>query len=64
MNALDHVTIGMPPEKTVTVTVEMTVGHFVAGMPQVYATPMMILYHGNRVTLRHRIHLRDLLALA
>jgi fluoroacetyl-CoA thioesterase len=33
----------MTTEKTVTVTSEMTVGHFVANMPQVYATPMMIL---------------------
>jgi fluoroacetyl-CoA thioesterase len=44
MNALANVTIGMTAEKTVTVTAEMTVGHFVAGMPQVYATPMMILH--------------------
>src|SRR3984893_17417607 len=44
MGALDDVTIGMTAEKTVTVTSEMTVGHFVANMPQVYATPMMILH--------------------
>jgi fluoroacetyl-CoA thioesterase len=44
MGALDDVTIGMTAEKTVTVTSEMTVGHFVADMPQVYATPMMILH--------------------
>ena len=44
MNALDNVTIGMSDEKIVTVTSEMTVGHFVANMPQVYATPMMILH--------------------
>lgn len=44
MNALDKVAIGMAAEKTVTVTPEMTVGHFVADMPQVYATPMMILH--------------------
>jgi predicted thioesterase len=44
MNALKNVTIGMTAEKTATVTPEMTVGHFVAGMPQVYATPMMILH--------------------
>lgn len=31
-------------DKTVTVTSEMTVGYFVANMPQVYATPMMILH--------------------
>jgi predicted thioesterase len=34
----------MTAEKTVTVTSEMTVIHFVANMPQVYATPMMILH--------------------
>ena len=44
MDALDNVMIGMTAEKTVTVTSEMTVGHFVANMPQVYATPMMILH--------------------
>jgi predicted thioesterase len=44
MNALAKVTIGMTAKKTVTVTSEMTVGHFVADMPQVYATPMMILH--------------------
>ena len=44
MGALDNVTIGMTADKTVTVTSEMTVGYFVANMPQVYATPMMILH--------------------
>jgi fluoroacetyl-CoA thioesterase len=44
MNALDNVRIGMTAEKTVTVTSEMTVGHFIANMPQVYATPMMVLH--------------------
>jgi len=44
MDALENVRIGMTAEKTVTVTPEMTVGHFVAHMPQVYATPMMILH--------------------
>src|SRR5258707_11844590 len=44
MGALDNVMIGMTAEKTVTVTSDMTVGHFVAQMPQVYATPMMILH--------------------
>jgi len=34
----------MTAEKTVTVTSEMTVSHFVPHMPQVYATPMMILH--------------------
>jgi fluoroacetyl-CoA thioesterase len=44
MDALDNITIGMTAEKAVTVTSAMTVGHFVARMPQVYATPMMILH--------------------
>jgi predicted thioesterase len=44
MLALNNVRIGMTAEKTVMVTPDMTVGHFVAGMPQVYATPMMILH--------------------
>jgi fluoroacetyl-CoA thioesterase len=44
MDALENVRIGMTAEKTVTVTSEMTVGYFVAQMPQVYATPMMILH--------------------
>jgi fluoroacetyl-CoA thioesterase len=44
MDVLDNVTIGMTAEKIVTVTSEMTVGHFVARMPHVYATPMMILH--------------------
>jgi len=44
MDALNDVTIGMTAEKTIIVTPEMTVGHFVAGMPSVYATPMMILH--------------------
>ena len=44
MDALDNIRIGMTAEQTVTVTSEMTVGHFVANMPQVYATPMMILH--------------------
>jgi fluoroacetyl-CoA thioesterase len=44
MDALAKVTFGMTAEKTVTVTSGMTVGHFVADMPQVYATPMMILH--------------------
>ena len=44
MPALGNVRIGMSAEMTATVSREMTVGHFVAGMPQVYATPMMILH--------------------
>jgi fluoroacetyl-CoA thioesterase len=41
---LDDVMIGMTAEKIVTVTSEMTFGHFVADMPQVYAAPIMILH--------------------
>jgi fluoroacetyl-CoA thioesterase len=44
MDALKNVTIGMTAEQIVTVSHEMTVGHFVANMPQVYATPTMILH--------------------
>jgi predicted thioesterase len=44
MDALNDVTTGMTAEKTIIVTSEMTVGHFVADMPPVYATPMMILH--------------------
>ena len=44
MSALENVTIGMNAVKTVTVTSETTVGHFVPNVPQVYATPMMILH--------------------
>jgi predicted thioesterase len=44
MGLLDNVTIGMMAEKSVVVTPEMTVAHLVAGMPRVYATPMMILH--------------------
>jgi predicted thioesterase len=44
LNMLDEVAIGMTAETSITVTPEMTVGHFVAGMPQVYATPVMIMH--------------------
>jgi fluoroacetyl-CoA thioesterase len=44
MGALDTVTIGMTATKTVSVSYAMTVNHFVENMPQVYATPMMILH--------------------
>src|SRR3954463_15549604 len=44
MDALENARIGMTAEQTITVTPQMTVGHFVANMPQVYATPMMILH--------------------
>lgn len=44
MDALGGLTIGMSAELKLVVTQEMTIGHFVAGMPLVYATPMMILH--------------------
>jgi fluoroacetyl-CoA thioesterase len=44
MDALENVRIGMAAEEIVTVTSDMTVGHFVAHMPRVYATPTMILH--------------------
>ena len=44
MNLISKIALGMTAEKTVTVTPEMTIGHFVANMPRVYATPMMILH--------------------
>src|ERR1700740_1860220 len=43
-NRISKIRRGMTAEKTVTVTPEMTIGHFVAQMPLVYATPMMILH--------------------
>ena len=43
MDARDFITIGMSAERTLVVPPERTVGHFVKGMPMVYATPMMIL---------------------
>ncbi|WP_128923459.1 thioesterase family protein [Bradyrhizobium guangxiense] len=44
MNPLENVKTGMTAEKLVTVTSEMTVGHVVPGMPEVYGTPTMILH--------------------
>src|SRR6478735_4856791 len=43
MDARDFIRIGMSAERTLVVPAERTVGHFVPGMPMVYATPMMIL---------------------
>ena len=43
MDARDVITIGMSAERLLVVPPERTVGHFVEGMPMVYATPMMIL---------------------
>src|ERR1700754_4247505 len=43
MDARDVITIGMSAERTLVVPADRTVGHFVADMPMVFATPMMIL---------------------
>jgi predicted thioesterase len=44
MIAFDRLTIGMSAEIRLVIRKEMTIGHFVPGMPLVYATPMMILH--------------------
>ena len=44
MSAFDGLEVGMSAEKNVVVTREMTIGHFVADMPRVYATPIMVLH--------------------
>ena len=43
MDARDLVKSGMSAERKLVVPPDRTVGHFVPGMPMVYATPMMIL---------------------
>jgi fluoroacetyl-CoA thioesterase len=43
MDARDVIKIGMSAERMLVVPPERTVGYLVAGMPMVYATPMMIL---------------------
>jgi len=43
MDARDIIKVGMSAQRTLVVSPERTVGHFVAHMPMVYATPMMIL---------------------
>src|ERR1700712_5277228 len=43
MDARDVITIGMSAERTLIVTADRTVKHFVPTMPAVYATPMMIM---------------------
>lgn len=43
MDAREFIKVGMSAERTLVVPAERTVGHFVPGMPMVYATPMMIL---------------------
>ncbi|MCK1616487.1 thioesterase [Bradyrhizobium sp. 159] len=44
MEPSTNLAIGMAAAVSIVVTADMTVGHFVPGMPQVYATPMMILH--------------------
>ena len=43
MDARNFIKIGLSAERRLVVPAEQTVGHFVAGMPMVFATPMMIL---------------------
>jgi fluoroacetyl-CoA thioesterase len=43
MDAREFIQVGMSAERTLVVPTERTVGHFVPGMPMVFATPMMIL---------------------
>ena len=43
MNPLDKITVGVTGEKDTIVTPDLTVGHFVPGMPLVYGTPLMIM---------------------
>jgi fluoroacetyl-CoA thioesterase len=43
MDAREFIQVGMSAERTLVVPTDRTVGHFVRGMPMVYATPMMIL---------------------
>jgi len=43
MNLLESIKPGMMGEVSIVVGPDQTVGHFVPGMPMVYATPMMIL---------------------
>jgi fluoroacetyl-CoA thioesterase len=43
MDARDVIKIGMSAERRLVVPPEQTVGHLLAGMPMVFATPMMIL---------------------
>ncbi len=44
MNPLEKVSVGVSGERVVTVTEDMTVKHFLATMPAVYSTPVMILH--------------------
>ena len=44
MSAFEGISADLVAEQRVTVSREMTIGHFVPGMPYVYATPMMVLH--------------------
>jgi fluoroacetyl-CoA thioesterase len=44
MNLVDKLTVGLSAELRLVVAKEMTIGHLVADMPLVYATPIMILH--------------------
>ena len=43
MDAREVITVGMSAERTLVVTPDLTVKHFVPKMPAVFATPMMIM---------------------
>ena len=44
MKASVNIPVGTVATKTIEVTREMTVAHFVEGMPEVYGTPIMIFH--------------------
>jgi predicted thioesterase len=43
MDARDFIRVGMSAERLLTVTHQLTVQHFVPGMPAVFGTPLMIM---------------------
>src|SRR5262245_3269366 len=49
MKATGNIPVGATATKIIEVTKEMTVAHFVEGMPAVYGTPIMI-YHMETVS--------------
>lgn len=59
MTEMRAVAIGMNAERSVTVTDDLTVAHFAAHMPRVYATPMMILLMEMASTVAIAPHLPD-----
>jgi hypothetical protein len=54
----------MTTQKTVIVSSAMTVGHFVAELPRVYATPTMILQRAWIDLIRKHIAVRTTIATA